>query len=501
MPKPEPCLLVIFGASGDLTKRKLIPDLFALERQDRLPEHFAILGLGRTELSDQAFRDEMAEALADQPCAEKLRQSFLERLHYLPLNTTDPAAYGPLSQRLQTLQAQYQTENILFYLSVPPKLYGTAAHGLQAQGLHQSEQGYRRLIVEKPFGYDLASARELNRQLRDVFSEKQIYRIDHYLGKETVQNLLAFRFANGMFEPIWNRNHIHYVEITAAEAVGVEGRGGYYEGAGALRDMIQNHLLQVLGLVAMEPPASVKADALRNETLKVFQSLRPIELDQVAETVLRGQYLHARVKGQNVLGYREEAGVSPESRTETFVALKTQIDNWRWADVPFYIRTGKRLPTRVTEVAIHFRPTPHRLFTAHGGDFDHNVLILRIQPDDGILLKFGMKIPGTGFEIKQVNMDFHYSDLSDRWIPSAYERLLLDAMHGDQALYIHGDATETCWQYLMPILNVWASNPDFPLYGYPAGSWGPLEADSLIAEGSWRFPCANLTEDSTYCEL
>lgn len=502
MARPDPCLLVIFGASGDLTRRKLIPDLFGLYRQERLPENFAILGIGRTDLNDEAFREDMKAALDEQPCAAELRDSFLKSLHYMALNTTDASAYGPLKERVQALAKDHQIgDNLLFYLSVPPKIYATVAQGLKEQGLNQSESGYRRIIVEKPFGYDLPSAKKLNRQLRENFAESQIYRIDHYLGKETVQNVLAFRFANGMFEPVWNRNHIHYIELTAAEAVGVEGRGGYYEGAGALRDMVQNHLLQVMGLIAMEPPASLKADSLRHETLKVFQSLRPIDPETLSEQVVRGQYTSATIKGKQAPGYREEEGVDPESRTETYVALKAQIDNWRWAGVPFYIRTGKRLPTRVTEVAIHFRPSPHPLFAPRGSEFDQNVLILRIQPDEGILLKFGMKVPGTGFDIKPVSMDFHYSELTDRWIPSAYERLLLDAMQGDQTLYIHGDATEACWTYLNPVLQAWEAQPDFKLYGYPAGTWGPLEADALMTESSWRFPCSNLSEDGTYCEL
>ncbi|PKL80354.1 MAG: glucose-6-phosphate dehydrogenase [Candidatus Melainabacteria bacterium HGW-Melainabacteria-1] len=497
----NPCLLVIFGASGDLTRRKLIPDLFALWRQGRLPEAFAILGVGRTELDDPGFRADMATALADQDCEQAVREQFLACLHYLALNTTDAGAYGPLAERVKALDAQYSTQdNLLFYLSVPPKLYATVAEGLAKQSLQQGK-GWRRLIVEKPFGSDLASAQTLNATLRAIFAENQIYRIDHYLGKETVQNLLAFRFANGIFEPIWNRNHIAAIELTAAEAGGVEQRGGYYEGAGALRDMVQNHLLQVLGLVAMEPPSSLKAEALRFETLKVFQSLRPIDPQQVAESVVRGQYTAATIKGQAVPGYREETGVNPDSRTETYVALRTHIDNWRWAGVPFYFRTGKRLPTRVTEVAIHFRPAPQRLFVPQGEAFGHNVLILRIQPDEGILINFGMKVPGTGFEIKPVNLDFHYSELSEQWIPSAYERLLLDAIQGDQSLYIHGDATEACWAYLMPILSAWQQDPDFPLYGYPAGSWGPLEADKLLEAGSWRYPCRKLSEDGSYCEL
>ncbi|HEY9839154.1 MAG: glucose-6-phosphate dehydrogenase [Candidatus Sericytochromatia bacterium] len=500
MPRPESCLLVIFGASGDLTRRMLMPALYELHKQRRLPEGFAVLGIGRTEMDDASFRSEICEALAKKQDADPaVIDALAGKLHYLALDTNDSGAYAPLKARIEELRP---ADNLLFYLSLPPKVYATVVEGLSAQGLHQSDGGYRRLIVEKPFGYDLASALELNQQLRAVFKESQLYRIDHYLGKETVQNLLAFRFANGMFEPIWNRNHIRAIEMTAAESVGVEQRGGYYEGAGALRDMVQNHLLQMLGLVAMEPPATLRADALRNETLKVFQSLRPLEPAQIGAEVVRGQYTAAKVRGEELPGYREEKGVDPESRTETFVALRAYVDNWRWADVPFYIRTGKRLPTRVTEVVIHFRPTPHRLFAPRGGEFDHNLLILRIQPDEGILLKIGMKVPGSGFEIRPVNMDFHYSDICESWLPTAYERLLLDAMQGDQTLYIHGDATEACWAWLDPVLKAWADpGTELPLHGYPAGSWGPLEADSLVDGGAWRYPCKNLAEDGNYCEL
>ena len=332
------------------------------------------------------------------------------------------------------------------------------------------------------------------------FNEDQIYRIDHYLGKETVQNMLVTRFSNGIFEPLWNHNFIDRVEITSAESLGVEGRGGYYDNSGALRDMLQNHLMQLVGFVAMEPPVVMEADAIRNEIVKVFQSLRPFSENMIFKNVIRGQYTGSVIRNEKFLGYREEPGVDPYSRTETYVALKFYIDNWRWAGVPFYIRTGKKLPTRVTEVVIHFKKVPHNLFGQSMSTLN-NQLIIRIQPDEGILLKFGMKTPGAGFEVQPVNMDFHYSDLSDVNVPSAYERLLLDCMQGDATLYSRGDAVIQAWQFVQPILNAWKTNPEIPIYGYPAGSWGPENADSLITGAEWRYPCKNLTDDGLYCEL
>ena len=340
--------------------------------------------------------------------------------------------------------------------------------------------------------------------MQEIFIEDQIYRIDHYLGKETVQNILAFRFANGIFEPLWNRNFIHHVEITGVENIGVEDRGGYYDSSGALRDMVQNHLLQVLSIIAMEPPSKFEATALRNEKVKVFQSLSQIKPEDVKKQVVRGQYTGSTVRGEKVPGYREEKGVAADSRTETFLAMKFYIGNWRWGGVPFYIRTGKRMPTRVSEVTIHFKKTPHALFSQNlAPTVGDNQLVIRIQPDEGILLKFGIKVPGAGFEIKTVNMDFHYSDISERTIPEAYERLLLDCMLGDASLYARSDAVETCWEFISPILDAWENDPDLPLYGYPAGTWGPKEASNLFDESNedWRYPCKNLANDGEYCEL
>ena len=499
MKQSEPHILVIFGASGDLTKRKLIPALYELHIQDLLPENLAVLGVSRTEISDFQFKEKMKEFLLVEPKNEKEIESFLEHRCYQPGSTADSSEYPILKSRLESLQkALAIPENYIYYLSTPPDLYQVIPQSLAEAGLNDSSNGFKRLIIEKPFGTSLKSAQELNKNLLNYFSEDQLYRIDHYLGKETVQNMLVARFSNGIFEPVWNHNFIHHVEITSAETLGVEDRGGYYDHSGAMRDMVQNHLMQLLGLVAMEPPVVIEADAIRNELLKVYQSLRPIKPEEVANLVIRGQYTSSKI-GK---GYREEHGVNPDSRTETFVAMKFYIDNFRWAGVPFYIRTGKKLPARVTEVVIHFRNTPHHLF----GNIDesgnlNNQLVLRIQPDEGILLKIGMKVPGAGFHVQTVNMDFHYKDLSDVYLPTAYGRLLLDCMQGDATLYARGDTVERAWQFVQPILDAWKNNPDIPIYGYPAGTWGPDVADNLVENGTWRYPCKNLDHDGEYCEL
>ncbi len=499
MKKPENHILVIFGASGDLTKRKLIPALFDLYLQDLLPEKFAVLGASRTELSDADFRKKTDEFLPE----EKKTADFKKLLFYEPVSPTKPADFKKLKSRLEKLKKDSNIDpNYIFYLSTPPSVYENIAQNLAEQKLSKSDKYFRRLIVEKPFGTDFESARKLNRDLLHYFDENQIYRIDHYLGKESVQNMLVTRFANGIFEPLWNRNFVERVEVTSAESLGVEGRGGYYEHSGALRDMLQNHLLQLVGFVAMEPPVVIEANAIRNEIVKVFQSLRPITEEQVAEFVVRGQYTESTIRGEQVKGYREESGVDPDSRTETFVAMKFFIDNWRWGNVPFYIRTGKKLPARVTEIVIHFKQVPHHLFNNKGmpGPID-NQLVIRIQPDEGILLKFRMKTPGAGFQAQTVNMDFHYSELAEVRLPSAYERLLLDCMQGDATLYSRGDAVEEAWKFVQPILNAWNTNTEIPLFGYPAGTWGPEDSDKLIKDGQWRFPCKNLSNDGAYCEL
>ncbi len=499
----QPHILVIFGASGDLTKRKLIPALFELFQQKMLPEQFAVLGVSRTELSDEEFRERMTSFLPKEENRSSNIGQFIEKLYYQPLSTADVYEYPILRDRLAMIAKSNDIpENYIFYLSTPPSLYEVIPQNLAGIDLNKSTDGFRRLIVEKPFGTDLESAKALNKNLLHYFDEDQIYRIDHYLGKESVQNMLVTRFSNGIFEPLWNHNFIHHVEITSAESLGVEGRGGYYEHSGAMRDMVQNHLMQLVGLVAMEPPVVVEADAIRNEILKVFQSLRPIKEEEVDQFVIRGQYIESHIKGEPVKGYRQEKGVDPESRTETFLAMKFFIDNWRWSGVPFYIRTGKKLPTRVTEVVIHFKKPPMHLFGQNPSHMQtNNQLVIRIQPDEGILLKFGMKVPGAGFNVQTVNMDFHYDDLSDVHLPSAYERLLLDCMQGDATLYSRGDAVEKAWEYVQPIINAWQKKQNIPIYGYPAGSWGPDIADNLIEDGTWRYPCKNLSDNGNYCEL
>ena len=504
MRKPQNHILVIFGASGDLTRRKLIPALADLHEQGLLPDKFAVLGLGRTMLSDDEFRVNMKEGIKEHSAKKGDKtDEFTDFLHYYSFNTKDENEYGGFREKLESLNAEKGTEgNYIFYLATPPSMYSFVPKCLASEGLNHQDEGFRRLIIEKPFGHDLESAQKLNQDIQEHFQEDQIYRIDHYLGKETVQNLLVTRFSNVIYEPLWNRNYIHHVEITSGEDIGVGSRGSYYEESGAMRDMVQNHLLLLTGLVGMEPPTLVDAESIRNEIVKVLQSLRPIPEDQVEDYVVRGQYMASNMRGKPVKGYREEQGVAPDSRTETFVAMKFFIDNWRWAGVPFYIRTGKMLPTRVTEIVIHFQSTPHHLFADDPEIIrQQNQLVIRIQPDEGLLLKFGMKVPGAGFRVQDVNMDFHYSELGDTYLPSAYERLLLDCMLGDPTLYSRGDAVEAAWKFIDPILKTWQKNPEIKMHGYPAGAWGPDVSDELI-EGNmtWRYPCKNLS-DGYYCEL
>jgi glucose-6-phosphate 1-dehydrogenase len=508
MKVPENLALIIFGASGDLTNRKLVPAIYSLKVQNLLPEKLEVIGVSRSSISDDDFRKKMKEGIisfsGEKNIDDTHLNEFAEHLSYLAIDFSLQDDFGKLKTFLNSKDKNSGTSgNYIFYLATPPSMYTVIAENLSKAGLSDQSAGFRRLIFEKPFGYDLSSCIQLNIKLHSLFAEEQIYRIDHYLGKETVQNLLVTRFSNGMFEPLWNRNYIHYIEITSAENIGVENRGGYYDSAGALRDMVQNHLLQMVGLTAMESPSSMHPDAIRNEILKVFQSLQPLREEEVGKNVIRGQYTASRVHGECVPGYRQELGVDPHSRTETYVAIKFFINNWRWGGVPFYIRTGKRLPTRVTEIVIHFKPTPHFLFHIDNVNAAANQLIIRIQPDEGILLKFGMKEPGAGFNVKTVNMDFHYSDLADVRVPSAYERLLSDVMNGDSTLYSRDDNVETAWKFLEPIQNAWAGNPDIKVYGYPAGTWGPENANDLIEEKdlTWRYPCKNLTDDGLYCEL
>lgn len=502
-------ILVIFGASGDLTYRKLMPAIFDIYMQKTLPENFVVLGVSRSAFSDEEFRNKMKDGIKQFASFNNASDgeivSFCENIRYLSIDTKEGTDYSKLKEKLETIDKEKGTQgNYIFYLSTPPNMYPLIPRFLAQEGLNKEKDKIRRIVIEKPFGTDLESAIALNKSLRENYEENQIYRIDHYLGKETVQNILVTRFANGIFEPLWNRNYIHHVEVTAAESIGVENRGGYYDQSGALRDMVQNHLMQLMALVAMEPPMELTSDAIRNERLKIFQALRPLTQEDLDKHVIRGQYVASKVRGEEQKGYREEKGVDPESRTETYMAMKVFIDNWRWSDVPFYIRTGKRMPTRVSEIVIHFKPAPHNLF-GNNDDIQNNgnILVLRIHPDEGILLKTGMKIPGGGYNVKTVNTEFHYSSLQNTYLPSAYERLLMDVMIGDSTLYIRGDALEATWRYVQPIIDYWKDNQDVPLHGYPCGSWGPESADSLI-EGenmTWRYPCKNLSDDGIYCEL
>jgi glucose-6-phosphate 1-dehydrogenase len=487
----EPFVLIIFGASGDLTRRKLMPALFALYATRTLPEPFAIVAVARTEMSSEDFRRRMRQAVDEfgrvRPPSEGVWDRFARAVVYVPGDPKDPGLYARLDQVLRELErGRGGPTNRLFYCATPPSLYDDIVENLGASGLARAENGWTRIIVEKPFGHDLESARALNRQIARYFAEDQVYRIDHYLGKETVQNLLVLRFANGIFEPLWNRNHVAHVQITVAESLGVETRGAYYEEAGALRDMMQNHLLQLLCLIAMEPPVTFDAPPVRDEKNKVLHAMHPIE--RVSEVALRGQYGPGFVEGRHVVGYREEKGVTPDSRTETYAALKLSVDNWRWAGVPFYLRTGKRLARRVSEIAIQFRRTPHMIFRRHPAGVDPNVLVVRIQPDEGMAVTVTAKVPGPDLNLAPVTLDFRYGEVFGGQSPEAYERLLLDAIHGDATLYARGDWVEQAWAILEPVLRTWRE-PTAPLHTYEAGSWGPTEANALIApDGAWRNP-------------
>ena len=494
----EPCAVVIFGASGDLTKRKLVPALYRLVQERLVPAEFGIVGLARTEMTDDAFRQKMKESVQQFSEAkhvdEEVWNSFAQGLFYLSADIGNAADYQKLSELLDRIDRERGTAgNRLFYLSVAPRFYAEAVAQLGRAGLAKpKDRGWVRVIIEKPFGTDLESAKLLNKQILEHLDESQVYRIDHYLGKETVQNLLAFRFANGIFEPLWNRQYIDHVQVTNAEAVGVEGRGGYYEGAGVVRDMIQNHVFQVLSLVAMEPPAHLGSEAVRDEKIKAMTAAREFTPERVRNECIRGQYGPGSIAGKPVPGYRQEEGVAPDSTTETFAMLTVYFDNWRWAGVPFYIRSGKRLPKRVTEIAIQFQAAPHQLFGA--GVMEQvapNQLIIRIQPDEGITLRFAAKVPGQITHIRDVNMDFRYGSSFGVQLAEAYERLLLDCILGDSTLYARKDMTERGWEIVMPILNEWAATKNevsFP--NYEAGSWGPQAANDLIeSEGRrWRRP-------------
>jgi glucose-6-phosphate 1-dehydrogenase len=476
-----------------------------------MPHKFAILALGRKKFTTESFRESMRKGIseiASHPVGGSERMvTFMQNLYYLNLDVSDPDDFSSLATRLSELDKMYHTEgNILFYLAMPPGTFIQITKNLKKQNLHlqKNKSSWRRIVFEKPFGHNLDSARKLNSEIQTIFNEDQIYRIDHYLGKETVQNVCAFRFSNTIFEALWNRNHIHHIQITASEKIGVGDRGGYYDHAGAMRDMVQNHLLQIAAVIAMEPPVKFDSPSLHNEKIKVFKALRPIGESDIASQIIRGQYLSSKIQGKKVKAYREEKGVDKDSTTETFVAMKMYIDNWRWGDVPFYIRTGKHLPTRVTEVVIHFNKIPYQLFSENATQsVQNNLLILRIQPDEGILVKFGMKLPGANYNIKTVDMDFHYSDLSETHLPEAYERLLLDVIFGDSSLYARSDEVEASWEFINPILEAWQKDPTLPIYGYPAGTWGPPQARTLFdhPDEDWRYPCKNLTGADNYCEL
>jgi len=492
---PDPCAVIIFGASGDLTKRKLVPALYSLAKQNLLPGGFTIVGTARTEMSHEAFRKVMKESMqqfTEEETSGAGWQNFEAGLFYIATDPGNPQSYDNMRQFLEKIDRERGTSgNRLFYLSTPPSLYSPIIKMLGEKKMNRAQQEkWVRVIIEKPFGRDLDSARALNTEVLKVLHEDQVYRIDHYLGKETVQNIMVLRFANRIFEPIWNQQFIDHVQITSAESIGVENRGGYYEQAGAMRDMIQNHMLQTLTLIAMEPPAAMEANAVRDEKTKVLRAMRHIKVDEVPTYAVRGQYSEGAVGGKKVIGYRQEQGVNPESNTETFAAIKFMIDNWRWADVPFYVRSGKRLPKRVTEVAIQFRKVPHQLFKNEtSGPLDPNFLIARIQPDEGISLKFGAKLPGQAIQIRPVSMDFQYGSSFGKKSPEAYERLLLDAMLGDSTLYARGDQVELSWELVMPILECW-KNKCTGIPQYEAGSWGPQESDALLEKDGrkWRRP-------------
>ena len=495
---PDACVMVIFGASGDLTKRKLVPAIFDLARQGLLPAGFTIVGVGRTPMDHDAFRSYLHGAMKEfgqlQESESTLWESFAQGLHYIAIDSSMAHEFEKLRQDLHAIDDRRMAEgNFLFYLATPPSLYAPIVRNLGSSGLNKPRTpgSWVRIIIEKPFGIDLDSARQLNTEVLGVFSEDQVYRIDHYLGKETVQNLLVFRFANGIFEPIWNRNYIDHVQITAAETVGVENRASYYEEAGTMRDMIQNHMLQLLALTAMEPPVLFDAQQVRDEKHKVFQAIRQIPPEDVHRATVRGQYAAGTVGGKTVPGYKEEKGVSATSVAETYVALRFTIDNWRWADVPFYVRSGKRLPKRVTEIAIKFKKTPHHLFTALPVDtISNNNIVVRIQPDEGISLKFSSKIPGSALRMRPVTMDFRYGASFGGHLADAYTRLILDCMLGDATLYARGDSVDVAWQLITPVHEGWSSNPQSRVYEYAAGTWGPKEAEEMLrADGRrWRLP-------------
>jgi glucose-6-phosphate 1-dehydrogenase len=491
----EPCAIVIFGASGDLTKRKLIPSLYNLASYHLLPKNFSIIGISRSDWTDEGFQNQLGKDLAQlgtQPVDPNIWSEFQGRMLYCSGSFDDPKTYEKLGQRLAESAKRLGTNgNVLFYLSVQPSFFATIAKMLAQYGLTREEGNWRRVIIEKPFGHDLPSALELNRNLTSALQEHQIYRIDHYLGKETAQNLLVFRLGNAVFEPIWNRRYIDHFQLTVAESIGVEGRGAFYESAGAFRDVMQNHMFMLLALIAMEPPNSLQGEAVRNEKVKLLQAVRSTTPEEALASTVRGQYGPGQVGGQSVPGYRQERNVNPESTVETYAAVKLMIDNWRWAGVPFYLRSGKRLAQRTTKIVVRFKVPPLALFGSNENEMiAPNRLIFNIQPDEGITFQVRAKVPGPTLATNAVHLDFDYSQFGDRAPTTGYEKLLYDCMVGDSTLFHRSDMVEAAWEAAQPILDAWGNNPpkDFP--NYAAGTWGPAAADELLERDvhKWWYP-------------